>query len=543
MSKVVSMLSSNDTQLREIPSYPLIGDAEENFYQLGLKDRGQFLPTFGHISTLMETGFTPLDKTLSKGLELYGKRILSSLPSPYGQWMKAYAEGLNLKPEEYLRGLLKPELLSCLGKFIPNAPSLLFGCSSLIARTSQGETLHGRVLDFPLLGSFDQGEQFLSYQFKDSMKVFTHTSAGIPFTSLTSHNEKGMSLALHQKFNTSFHYDGLPIFIITDHLMRHCSNAKDFLRELKDLKTMTKWCLIASFSSGEVVVADKNGDEVTLLEKTLEERDLIHQNNLPLDNHLASIPQGMRTYCAQRERAVEEKLKKEKKIESTLDVLKVLAKPLGPKNPHLLDSITPSSLTIGVFNNSASTYQFIPTQAPKVFQNLSAEVTSLFSEPQIKEKKHRYTLDFNYAEGLRHYMQAQVAFDCQKSHESLHHIQMACEKLKGHDLEVLAKFYNLIFQYLDAKRKTEFDYLWEDFHSLHSELPAPWKDQAKLFIMRCQKICKGTLAFDKIDIENEYLRKVFEFESKLKPGVIKILRKLILPRIDIADVLYLYVKD
>ncbi len=533
------------------PILDLFGDPNENFYQLGIRDRGQYLPTLNHLKSLFQTGQAVIDLSIRSGLNLFSQYSIKKMPQDYQYWIEAYCEGLAINPQQYIGTLLLPEFMSSLAKFVPQIPKNFLGCSSLFYFDEQAQhTYHGRILDFPLLSSFDRGEQLLRFQFTDQEKVLSHSSAGLPLAGLTAMNASGMTIAVHQKFNTSFHHDGTPIFVIIDYLIRHCKTKNEMKNELKKFKSMTKWCVLASFPGGEILIIDKDGDDYQEIDKTLSPGEFFYHNNVPMKKENIFLPIGMTHYCLKRTQMVEEKLsllnqRKKNRSLTSLDLLMILAKPLE-STQCILDCTTPSSLTIGVANALNGEYHYIPTPAPKVMLHESTKLKGIWSKEKVQihqEKNKPSSYDLHYHKSMKHFMLAQVAFDQKNKNDCLHHIQMAENLLLKNNQYSLCRLYNLTFQYLFTKRKEQKEILLLEFIQLHKAISDPWCDHVILFIMRLEKILDKSVTVSAEQIKMPYLKKVFLFEYQLRPMILNLLKKMIIPRIDIADIIYLYYKE
>ena len=97
----------------------LIGDSEETFYQLGLKDKSSFLPLFNQTRNLIQVNFKFLDSLIDEILN-WGGLCLTYKSSNFRKKVRAYNEAIGLKEREMLSSFLIPEVLSCLSKWIPS---------------------------------------------------------------------------------------------------------------------------------------------------------------------------------------------------------------------------------------------------------------------------------------------------------------------------------------------------------------------------------------------------------------------------------------
>ena len=175
----------------------LIGDIEENFYQLGLKDKEKGKLVHHDVKMMLRTPWRPVNTLIQE----VGKSVIkNSLLKKSGNFkqLKSYAEGLGIPLEECAYTMLIPELVSCMSKWAPGLMKGNLGCSSFMMRNEVNQVVHGRILDFPLQGSYDVYERAIIYDVKGMPKTLGFGSVGIPYPSITLMTEDGMTLALHQ---------------------------------------------------------------------------------------------------------------------------------------------------------------------------------------------------------------------------------------------------------------------------------------------------------------------------------------------------------
>ncbi len=305
-------MESNDkksSSRRDLPLLKLIGNPEENFYQLGLKDRESYKKNVSHLESFLQTPLPFLNKIIQ---ELLGKAFYYQWKksSPHQKILLAYAEGLNYPPEKLLNSFLIPEILSCLGKWFPSLELKQWGCSSVFHWDPLSEKIgHLRILDFPLNGSFDVFERAILYRFKDCPQILTISSSGLPYPSLTSMTSEGVTLSLHQKFSNTLNVKGRPIFEITYDLLNSVSNLKEAKLFLKNSQSLTQWGLYLSFPDGKILEADLRGDQSFFNEYQLNEKKTVaYFNNRPIHPE-KTLPYAIQNYNQMRELSFAKKLK------------------------------------------------------------------------------------------------------------------------------------------------------------------------------------------------------------------------------------------
>src|SRR5690606_6709211 len=109
---------------RPIPFIDLVGDIEENYYQLGLKDAEAAKLSLRHTESLIKTPWQNVDQSLRVLTQslLFNQNKWKNRFSP---WLKAYAEGLGQTPERLMLAYLVPEFTACLAKWLPRLPKSL----------------------------------------------------------------------------------------------------------------------------------------------------------------------------------------------------------------------------------------------------------------------------------------------------------------------------------------------------------------------------------------------------------------------------------
>lgn len=533
----------------DLPLVKLIGDPLENFYQLGLKDRDRHNVVLSHINNLIKTPWKPVDLVAGEVLKQVLSRTLANCPH-FKKNLGAYAEGLERPFDEVARGLLTPELLSFMSRWIPGVPPGLLGCSSYFFWDEDTNSpAHGRVLDFPLLGSYDKEERLLFTKFTDQPKIFSYGAAGMPYPGLTAMNSHGVSFALHQKFSDSLYSKGTPIFELAYQFMSEVGDSKSALEFLKSNKTLTAWAFNVGFSNGEVLMADLVGEELHYRLDQLEPGKIIYVNN-KLENKERNqedyFPYGFSEFNDLREEVALEKIKtfNGKKITSK-KVLEVISTPLiNNKMPLRPDPATMSSLGISVFNPSQAEALINPGPAPKYFTSKAHQINKIWDGPEaqlIDISKKR--TDDNYHEGMRHLMLAQVAFDKLIKQDIYHHLQMSVDLLEGYKEKDLAYFYFLVFQYMEEKHDKVRSSLLDKFKSLDGKLTPYLEENRKLFIYRLERLTKIGVTIQERDFTSEKIKTLFKEEEKLPNFLLHQATTLLLnPRIDMWDIIHAHIK-
>ena len=534
----------------------LIGDAEENFYQLGLNDRDGAKAVHQDVKLMLSTPWAPINKTIEEVAKVVLKNTMLK-KTEYYRHLKYYSDGLGIPLEETAYTMLIPELVSCMSKWAPGFIKGNFGCSSFFMRNDQEEMVHGRILDFPLQGSYDKFERAIYYDFKDLPKTFGFGSKGIPYPSITLMTEDGMTLALHQKFTTVFNKEGIPIFELIFDMVKQAKDPESVINYFKTHHSITTWCLYMSFKNGDILAIDIMGKEVFFNQYHLAVGD---KNIIYFCNHLENksinqeemLPTGFHQYNLMREKLAQKKIaafnKKNKR--SDIDLLKMMATPFDQKIKHkgiysdfLLDNLTPSSLSVMTMNPSKQVTHYLGGAAPKLYRENIISINQCFNDPIKSQEKNKRTnhLHDEYYYGMQALMKAQKGFDLRDAQVIYHQLQFAIDHLE-HGLErCIPEFYFLIAQYLYETHPKVLMTLLHDFKKLECHLPQILNDHCLLFISRLERILNLPNTLQEDLIIHPKLKALVALESKIPKAVFHSTTKnLIVPRLDILDVIYLH---
>jgi len=524
----------------------LIGDPVENFYQLGLKDRENFLPLFEHIKKLASPKVPVLPEVLA---ELAKKFVSTTFYKSHeeNELIKAYAEGLNLPFSDVALCTLLPEFLSSMGKWIPNLPDQLLGCSSFFywdeERNCPG---HTRVLDFPLIETFDGNERLLSYNFQNESQILSFSTSGFPFPSITCMNEFGVSFALHQKFTDAFDNNGTPIFQLVYELLKKTDTIESAIEFLENSTSVTTWCLLLGFPNGDVLAADISGSKLTLKKHKIKKGDIVYYNNNTFDeswSQTQQLPTGIKLYNDMRTRSAKKKIKKLQKEKITATkVHKLVCTPMLSKDNKNwdLDVVTPSSLCIVTMVPNEQEAFYATGPAPKYFNGELLHIENAFTKlkQSVVKLRNKKSIE-KYTQGMRSLMLAQKGFDLHKFEEVYHYLQMAIDSLKQSPEVHIATFYFLALQFCEEDHQMIQSQILQSFIELTPNLPPHLQDHSLLFISRLERCLTGDTQVCEKDIKDNYLKSILKIELKIPAKILyRSLKPLINLRIDLLDVIY-----
>lgn len=532
----------------------LIGDAEENFYQLGMLDRERAKEVHSDVKGLLSTPWKPVNRAIEEVAKVILKNSLSKKSDQYRQ-LKSYSEGLGIQFEEVIYTMLIPEIVSCMSKWAPGLLKGNLGCSSFFMRNEKSEVVHGRILDFPLQGSFDHYERAILYDLKGMPKTLGFGSSGFPYPSITLMTEDGVTLALHQKFTNVFNKNGTSIFELIFDLIKNANDKKSTLDFLHHHESITTWCLYMSYKNGDILAVDLMGKEIYANEFSLGDKEILYFcNHLENKNisQLEMLPTGFHDYNLMRENIAQKKIKQfiKHKNKTDQDLIRMMGTPYEQKikmkghyEDYCMDNLTPSSLNAMTLNPTSGTSIVIDGPAPKLYRNNLISITDCFGTPtqqKLTDKKHGGSSD-NYYQGLSSLMKAQKGFDQNNSQVVYHNLQFAIDHLENYAEMGISHFYFLIAQYMFETHPKVLMSLLHDFKKLEGHLPSYLNDHCLLFIGRLERILKVAQTMEEDKIIHPKLRSIYNLELKI-PRVLfhSTTKVMIIPRIDILDIIYLY---
>ena len=542
----------SEEKTHHIPVINLIGDPVENFYRLGKQDKESYRPVLDEIKAMLQTPWKSVDKGVKEAGLLLIKNAFSK-SSPFRKHVEAYAEGLEIPFEDVALGLLVPEVISSLNRWIPAISTNTLGCSSYFAIDQEKKVpIHVRLLDYPLVGSFDKSERFLVTQFKGEATIFSHGSSGLPYNSLTCMNSHGVTLALHQKYTDIFNIQGTPVFELVRELMAHVKTPHGALEFLNKRQSLSSWGLYMLFESGEVLAVDLLGEKFEHQLYELKENQILSFNNLLINKRYPQkkiLPYNFYHYCKMRENCDNKKIKKilKEKDLTENNLLKKITTPLSQEDKPFekweADSATPITVGALTLNPTKQSSLYIPGPAPKYYSGQMVSLT------QTKKGIRQHTiinedpslLSTSWTEGMKRLILAMQAYQKKEIHLTYHHAQMACDYLEGTTEQKLAKLYLAFYRFLNEEDKTLREDILNDLLNLKDDLPTYLKDHCLLFIWRLERLLDKKIKVTKDDIESPVLKKIWEFENKI-PKLLhyKVTAPFIQPRPDILDVVYAF---
>lgn len=532
--------------MNQIPAHiHLVGDPEENFYILGKKDKDSYQEIYNQISMLCARS-PAMAKVVKITADISKQFNHKKFEGKAYNELKAYAEGLEISIDNMSYAMLLPEVVSAFNKWVPNLISLIPGCSSLFTKNPDGGVNHTRILDYALTGPFEKNERSILYDFDDRFRSFSFSSTGVPFSSLSAMNEKGLTMALHYKHGQYFNFEGDSIFLITSEIMNSCENIREAIKLIKSKTSISYWGIYLSDSNGEIASIDIRGHEIFQEKYDINDHPYLYFNNRPLlkqDDHKTIQPYGNKSFCEMKKQYIDKNLKHlDSKTQLTeIDLLKTITK--LPKNSKKWNSncLTPSSIQSLCFNNTKMNAFFIGGKSPKFFQNSIYKYQNIFkSEFEIKIEKEQTQKFSNQELGYQALASYQSYLDQGNITKAYHYLQIAKHYFKNYSEDPIIEFFFFITQYIYENDKRDLGYLLKGFTELKNKLPEYLEDHRKLFILRVSKLLGLKSINESKEISHIELKKLYIKEFQLNEFAIKGLKHLIFPRIEIFDIIYVY---
>lgn len=503
---------------------PLIGDPIENLYQLGLREREDFLKIENRVTKLLSTSV----------VLRYGQDIISRAKillkrkeeSFFDKCISAYAEGLGIDPSRYLSFLSLFELAAHYGQVYPELKGLLPGCTSVFAKNGD-EITHSRLLDFPLIGLFEEAPRLYYWQIQDKEPLLTYSCAGLAPIFFQGLHGSGMSFAIHHKPGHTYNKEGQGIFQIAFESLFEAKTFADFRKEIKRKVSITKWSFLLLDKSGQVLVTDIDGPAQNTDSYSVHDSSPLIFTNVPLQNDGGGFEAYLK-FSEDRQTWLKEKLS-------------------SPKKSHILDTLTdvedqkvkkwihPSATlaTVGAYHVNLSK-GFVDLKEGNSALVASDEIirVSLSNHNDVsilKAKEKTKNLEVAWKRAAL----AQSAFDQGEFDTAYHELQMARDIVEHPVWKEIFAFYLYVWDFKFISNSKELSLIYKKVRSM--QVPASLKDQWVLLIMRIEKRLElsPTVTFHDVSAP---LQELFQQEKLAAKPLFATWMKLLYPRLEILDV-------
>jgi hypothetical protein len=505
---------------------PLVGDAHENLYQLGKKERESFNQLELRVQDLLST-----NKILRYGQDLISRTqmILKKKERTFFHHaIASYAEGLGIKEGEYLSFLSHFELAAHYGQIFPELKGLLPGCTSVFEKTPEG-IAHHRLIDFPLIGLFESTPRLYYFNFKDRGPILNYSCEGLPLCFLQTLHHSGFTLALHHRPAPNYQVEGESIFSILFNGLFDTPDMEGFRREVRKKISQTKWGLHMMNSQGRVVCLDLDGPSSQQEIFDLNESSPLIFTNRPLKNSAPGFESYLQ-FCEHRERWIQHKLKSSKS--SSQHPLDLLCE-VKESKPHPWSHPTATLSTTGALsiNLTKGVIHLKEGEGPLVAGDAIVEF-SLDKQDSGKILRQKKDLT-SFERAWKHAGTAQSSYDQGQFDMAYHHLQMAQALVPDPVWKNIFQLYLNIWDFRFISNKNELAQVYQQTKSL--TLPPILKDQWALLCMRLEKRLGLVLTLTSKDV-SVACASTFQQEVEAPKAIFNIWMKFVYPRLEILDV-------
>jgi hypothetical protein len=194
-------------------------------------------------------------KVLKKLKKVMMRRFLKISGADALEEIRGLAVGLGLKTDDLVEALIAADVVQVAGAVSErnsrSGPPVLPGmcCTSAIRETSSGGFLFGRNFDFWGAGYWDANPAVL-FHHPDKGKAFCSiATAGFPTAGITSINEDGLAVAIHQHGSLDSSPKGVPIIDIVHNIARNASNVEEAVDIVGGTRSTGGWSIVMAGGS------------------------------------------------------------------------------------------------------------------------------------------------------------------------------------------------------------------------------------------------------------------------------------------------------
>ncbi len=503
---------------------PLIGDINENLYQLGLKESDSFKELEERVTRLLST-----NNLLRQGQDLIARAraiLRKKEESFFNDCVTSYAEGLGIETHRYFSFLSLLEIAAHYGQVYPELKGLLPGCATLFEKNAEGIS-HSRLLDWPLINFFEEKTRLYFWQIEGRPSIMNYSCEGLAPLFFQAIHASGFSVALHHKPGISYHKDGSSIFKIAFDTLFGTLDFTTFKRDIKKSHSVTKWGFLALDKTGSVYAIDVDGPNCNSETFDLSETPRLIFTNIPIQTDFEGF-ESFLNFSDQRQNWLKDKISK-------------------PRKSHILDLLTDVSdqkthgwihpaatlSTVGAYHVNLSTGDLDIKEGHSALVASDAIVRfSLGSQAQgtiLKEAKRTSDFELGWKKAAR----AQAAFDQGDWEKAYHEIQMSIALVCHPVWKDILNFYLCVWDFKFVGGQRELMLIYKKLKKLR--LPDSLKDQWIMLIMRFEKKLE---LVPTVSVENvsSVSRDLFMKEKVASKAVFEVWMKLLYPRLEILDV-------
>ena len=503
---------------------PLIGDPVENLYQLGLKEKEAFLNLEKRATKLLSTSLI-----LRYGQDFVSKaRVYLRMKedSFFDECIKSYAEGLGIDPKRYHSFLSLFELAAHYGQVYPELKGMLPGCTSVFAKTN-GEYTHTRMMDFPLVGIFEQAPRLYYWKPTDRPAILNYSCEGLAPLFFQGIHGSGMSFALHHKPGENYYREGQSIFEIAFETFFDSQDFNDLKKEIKKKNSITKWSYLVMEKSGQVMCVDIDGPAQNTEFYNVNDTSPLIFTNIPLQQDTKGFDNFLK-FNQDRQNWLREKLKQARPGH-------ILDHATNIEDQKIKNWIHPAATlsTVGAYHVNLSTGHIDLKEGDSVLTSSDAIIRFDLSEKNPPEILKESTPLKPFERAWKKAAKAQSYFDQGDFAEAYHELQMAIALVPHPVWKQIMSFYLYLWDFKFVSNNKEMALIYKKVKSL--EVPESLKDQWVLFVMRLEKRLELAPTVNQKDVSVP-MEELFLQEKLASKPVFATWMKLLYPRMEILEV-------
>lgn len=509
---------------------PLIGNLDENLYQLGLREKKAFIVIETRIKNLV--GDHPL---LRQGIDLITKAeafIKKREESFFDQCIQSYCRGLGIEPLRYQSLLTLFELSAHYGHHYPKLKGILPGCTS-VCLEKNGNISHLRIMDFPLVGLFEEFGKVYYWHTSKRSPLLTYGLEGLAPLFFQGVHGSGVSFAIHHKPGRSYYQDGESIFKITFESVFDGNNFQEIKKNIKKKNSIAKWSIVLVDKSGQVQEYDMDGLSLDGESYNLNEHSPLVYTNVPIKKESDEFE----NFC---------RFSKDRQVWARDKIL-------TSQGDHLLDAITSIDNQRGKnWKHPCATLSTIAAWEVHLTQGFvdikegeSALTASdaisrinLAVHNDIRVLKKSTTLK-PIEKAWKRAAMAQSAYDQGDYETAYHELQVAEALMPNLVWKNIFKFYLCVWDFKFITNTKELSMVYKQLKSL--EVPELLKDQWYLMVMRLEKKLNLSSTVKEEDLSFPQ-RSLYLQEKSANKAVFATWMKLLYPRMEILDILAVHIK-
>lgn len=509
---------------------PLIGDPKENLYQLGLSERGAFLRLEEKVTKLLSQ--SPLIRAGQEMITKMRTLLKKKEESFFDECLKSYTEGLGIDVNRYKTFLTLFEMAAHYGQSYPELKGFLPGCTSVFESTPEGMT-HSRLLDFPLLGFFDEEPRLYYWKFTGRQSLLTYSTPGLAPLFFHVLHESGFTLAIHHKPGSAYHKDGSSIFQVAFETLFEVKEFSEVRSKTKNKTTMTKWCFLLLDKKGQVQVIDMDGPSSNFEVYDLKEAKRLIFTNTPINHEQG----GFENYLQfSRDRGVWLKDKLEKK--SKAHILDVMTDVSDQKLKNWVPSSGTLS-TVGAIHMHLG-LGYVDIKVGKGALVASDSVMRFPLNDGMGKILKQEEVPTPFEKSWKRASRAQYYFDQGQMDLAYHELQMALTLMPHKVWKNILKFYLILWDFRYVSNSKELSLIYRELKAL--EIPPQLHDQWLIQIMRFEKVLGLAPSIQTMDLKEEF-RGLFLKEKLANKTLFLTWMKLVYPRLEILDVFAPHYQD